>query len=79
MSGRSTRTAQVRVGFCFTGALQDLVVSDPLILEAPAPTQVDLRPCSIPKCQKMSREANSHKRDNFLDVAGFAANADECG
>jgi len=27
----------------------------------------------------MSREANSHKRDNFLDVAGFAANADECG
>ena len=25
-------------------------MSDPLILEAPAPTQVDLRPCSIPKC-----------------------------
>ena len=28
---------------------------DPLILEAPAPTQVDLRPCSIPKCQQHSR------------------------
>ena len=27
-------------------------MSDPLILEAPAPTQVDLRPCSIPKCRK---------------------------
>ena len=34
--------------------------------------------CALNILQKMSREANCHKRDNFLDVAGFAANADEC-
>lgn len=68
MSGRSTRTAQVRVGSWFTGALQDLVVSDPLILEAPAPTQVDLRPCSIPKCHQYGgMKADDAKRLKELE------------
>jgi len=34
--------------------------------------------CAFNILQKMSRQAHHPKRDNWVDVAGFAANAGEC-
>ena len=34
--------------------------------------------CMFNILQKVSREANATKRDNLVDIAGYAANAEKC-